>query len=51
MEKNIQYGRSLGVNSTPTLILGNGERIAGGMTAANLQELLDRAMTEASSKR
>lgn len=51
VEKNIQYGRSLGVNSTPTLILGNGERIAGGMSAANLQQLLDRATAEASSKR
>jgi hypothetical protein len=30
------------VNSTPTLILANGERITGGLSAADLRELLDQ---------
>ena len=47
VEKNLELGHKLGVNSTPTLILANGERISGGMSAADLRELLDQA---ASSK-
>jgi len=47
VEKNLELGRKLGVNSTPTLILASGERISGGMSAADLRELLDQA---ASSK-
>jgi len=35
--------RGLGVNSTPTLIFANGERVAGGLAAADLQQLLDSA--------
>jgi len=31
------------VNSTPTLIFVNGERVAGGLAAADLQQLLDSA--------
>jgi thiol:disulfide interchange protein DsbC len=47
VEKNLELGRKLGVNSTPTLILANGERISGGVSAADLRELLDQV---ASSK-
>lgn len=47
VEKNIQLGRSLRVNSTPTLILANGEKVAGGMAAASLKDLLDKALIEA----
>ena len=47
LEKNLELGHKLGVNSTPTLILASGERISGGMSAADLRELLDQA---ASSK-
>jgi len=47
IEKNLQLGRKLGVNSTPTLYLSNGERIAGGMQAADLRAMLDQV---ASSK-
>jgi thiol:disulfide interchange protein DsbC len=47
IEKNLQLGRKLGVNSTPTLYLSNGERIAGGMQAADLRAMMDQA---ASSK-
>jgi thiol:disulfide interchange protein DsbC len=41
VEKNLELGRSLGVNSTPTLILTNGERITGGLSRADLAEVLD----------
>ncbi len=42
VEKNLEYGRSLGVNSTPTLIFSDGERVTGGLQLADLTELLDR---------
>src|ERR687887_347631 len=43
VEKNLELGRSLGVNSTPTLVLANGERITGGLSRADLTEELDDA--------
>src|SRR5207247_9232516 len=43
VDKNLALGRGLGVNSTPTLIFVNGERVAGGLAAADLQQLLDSA--------
>jgi thiol:disulfide interchange protein DsbC len=43
VDKVLKLGRSLGVNSTPTLILANGERLAGGLSAPDLQNLLDQA--------
>jgi thiol:disulfide interchange protein DsbC len=43
VEKNLELGRSLRVNSTPTLILANGERVAGGLPLADLQDVLDKA--------
>ena len=45
--KNLELGQKLGVNSTPTLYLANGERVAGAMTAADLRAILDQV---ASSK-
>ena len=42
VDKNLALGRGLGVNSTPTLIFINGERVAGGPTAADLRDLLDQ---------
>jgi thiol:disulfide interchange protein DsbC len=45
--KNLELGQKLGVNSTPTLYLANGERVAGAMTAADLRSMLDQV---ASSK-
>lgn len=42
VDKVLQLGRSLAVNSTPTLILANGERISGGLSAPDLKELLDQ---------
>ena len=41
VEKNLELGRALGVNSTPTLILTNGERITGGLSRADLTDVLD----------
>ena len=40
VEKNVELGRSLGVNSTPTLILANGERVTGGLALDDLNEVL-----------
>jgi thiol:disulfide interchange protein DsbC len=42
VEKNLELGRSLRINSTPTLILANGERVAGGLPLADLQAMLDQ---------
>ena len=41
VEKNLQLGRGLGVNSTPTLVLANGERITGSLAKADLLDVLD----------
>ena len=43
VEKSLELGRKLGVNSTPTLFLTNGERFTGGLAAADLREALDQA--------
>ncbi len=43
VDKLLEAGRRLGVNSTPTLFLANGERLTGGLAAADLKELLDQA--------
>ncbi len=43
VDKVLKLGRSLGVNSTPTLILVNGERVTGGLSAPDLREMLDQA--------
>ena len=45
VEKNLQLGRQLGVNSTPTLFLANGERLSGGLALNDLKELLDQPAT------
>ena len=45
VDKVLELGRSLRINSTPTLILANGERIAGGLPAADMRDLLDQAST------
>jgi thiol:disulfide interchange protein DsbC len=41
VEKNLELGRKLGVNSTPTLVLGSGERVTGALSKADLTDLLD----------
>jgi len=45
VDKVLEAGRKLGVNSTPTLFLANGERLSGGLSAPDLKELLDQAAT------
>jgi thiol:disulfide interchange protein DsbC len=42
IEKNLQLGQKLGVNSTPTIYLANGERIAGALQAADLRAMMDQ---------
>jgi thiol:disulfide interchange protein DsbC len=42
VDKVLKLGRGLGVNSTPTLILANGERVSGGLSTEDLKELLDQ---------
>ena len=41
VEKNLQLGRTLGVNSTPTLILASGEKVSGALSKGDLTDLLD----------
>ena len=41
VEKNLQLGRSIGVNSTPTLILASGEKVSGALSKDDLTDLLD----------
>jgi thiol:disulfide interchange protein DsbC len=45
VDKVLEAGRKLGVNSTPTLFLANGERLSGGLAAEDLKDLLDQAAT------
>jgi thiol:disulfide interchange protein DsbC len=49
--KNLELGRALGINSTPTLILANGERIAGGLPAGDLKDLLDQVARSQRAKK
>jgi thiol:disulfide interchange protein DsbC len=51
VQKNLELGRSLRVNSTPTLFLANGERVSPGLPAAALQEVLDKVHAETRKKR
>ncbi len=50
VDKNLELGRNLRVSSTPTLIFANGERVSGGMQAADLRALLDDAMAQAKAR-
>lgn len=43
VDKVLQLGRGLGVNSTPTLIFANGERVSGGLSPEDLRAELDRS--------
>jgi thiol:disulfide interchange protein DsbC len=42
VQATLELGRKLGVNSTPTLFLASGERVQGGMSAADLKDILDQ---------
>jgi thiol:disulfide interchange protein DsbC len=50
IEKNLVLGHRLGVNSTPTLFLANGERLSGGLTAVHLAATLDLVYREMQAK-
>jgi thiol:disulfide interchange protein DsbC len=41
IERILELGKSLRVSSTPTLFFANGERLRGGLPAAQLREVLD----------
>jgi thiol:disulfide interchange protein DsbC len=41
LEKNLELGRVLRVNATPTLFFANGERISGGLPIPQLEERLN----------
>ena len=45
VDKLLEVGRKLGVNSTPTLFLANGERLSGGLGPDDLKDLLDQTAT------
>lgn len=47
MEKLLELGKSLRVNSTPTIILATGERLRGGLPPDQMRGVLDDAMKEA----
>ena len=41
IERILELGKSLRVSSTPTLFFANGERLRGGLPAAQLRDVLD----------
>ena len=43
IERVLELGRALGVNSTPTLFFATGERVRGGLLAPELRAKLDEA--------
>jgi thiol:disulfide interchange protein DsbC len=43
VDKVLALGKTLGVNSTPTVYLVSGEKLSGGLPAADLRDLLDQA--------
>jgi thiol:disulfide interchange protein DsbC len=43
VDRVLKLGRSLGVNSTPTLFFANGERVSGGLPPAELSDMLDQS--------
>ena len=47
VEKNLDLGRSLRINSTPTLIFANGEKVSGGMSGTDLVKQLDESAKSA----
>jgi thiol:disulfide interchange protein DsbC len=51
VEKNLDLGRSLRVNSTPTLIFANGERVSGGLPQRDLVQMLDQAGKSTAAKK
>ena len=50
LDKVVDLGSKLGVRSTPTLFLATGERLRGGVSAAQLKVLLDEASAQNKKK-
>jgi thiol:disulfide interchange protein DsbC len=50
VEKNLDLGRALRVNSTPTLIFASGEKVSGGMSGPDLVRMLDESAKQAKKK-
>ena len=42
MDRIVEYGRKKGINGTPTLIFGNGERVPGAISAAQIETMLGK---------
>ena len=42
LDKNVELGQGLGVNSTPTLVFPNDKRVAGGLNLSDLRQLLEQ---------
>ena len=47
VDKLVETGHKLGVNSTPTLFLANGERVSGGLSTQDLKDLLEQSSATA----
>jgi thiol:disulfide interchange protein DsbC len=47
VDKTLALGQSLRINSTPTLIFANGERVSGGLPPEQLARMLDEAAKSA----
>jgi len=43
VDKIVQYGRDKGISGTPTLILADGSRVPGALSATDLVKLMDEA--------
>lgn len=41
IQKNVEFGRKLGINGTPTIFFTNGERIPGAMPLAQIEQRLN----------
>jgi thiol:disulfide interchange protein DsbC len=50
IERVLELGKSLRVSSTPTLFFANGERLRGGLPAAQLRSMLDESVRAARAK-
>ena len=50
IEKNLELGHQLHVSATPTIILSNGEKVAGAIGADDLRQLLDGALAQAKTR-
>lgn len=50
IERVLALGKSLGVNSTPTLFFADGERVRGGLRLADLRDKLDQATRAAKTR-